>query len=445
MSAQTDEGAGSDDVVERAVRAAAHRFPRLLLAVSGGRDSIVMLDAFLAVAPRAIAAVASFDHGTGAPATRAVAQVRSLCRARGIPFRSAHATTVARSEAAWRAARWSFLRYVARELRVPVATAHTRDDQVETVLMRVLRGAGARGLAGLEAPGPVVRPLLQVGRDDVAAHAAQRGVEWTDDPSNEDLRYLRNRVRHELLPALLRVRPALADELLAIGERAALLRRAIDEVAARLGTLDADGALCVATAGLAGYDPEALRLVWPALAARVSVTLDWRGTERLARFTKEAHTGDRMQLSGPVHVVRRRDAIAIGVPVHDAPESALLVPGLRWGQFSFRLVTDDTHDTGGSRWVAWLAADGEYVVRGWRPGDRMHGAGDSVPRRVKGFLRDAGLAGPDRSGWPVVLQGEEIVWIPGVRRSDAATVRPGRSGRIYACERNERRDRQHDG
>ena len=442
MSGQTDEGAGSDDVVERAMRAAAHRFPRLLLAVSGGRDSMVMLDACLAVAPRAVAAVASFDHGSGAAATRAVAQVRALCGARGIPFRSGRASTIARSEAAWRAARWSFLRHVAREVRAPVATAHTRDDQVETVLMRVLRGAGARGLAGLAAPGPVVRPLLHVGRDDVAAHGATRGVEWTDDPSNEDPRYLRNRVRHELLPALLRAHPALADELLAIGERAALLRRAIDEVAATLGSIHADGALCVATAGLAGYDPEALRLLWPALAARVSVTLDRRGTERLARFTKEAHTGDRMQLSGPVHVVRRRDAIAIGVPAHDVPEPAPLAPGLRWGQFSFRLVT---HDTGGSRWMAYLAADREYVVRGWRPGDRMHGAGDPVPRRVKGFLRDAGLAGPDRSGWPVVLQGDEIVWIPGVRRSDAATVRAGRPGRIYACERIERRDRQHDG
>lgn len=441
MSGQTDEGAARVDVVEHAARAAALRVPRLLLAVSGGRDSMVMLDAFLAVAPRAIAGVASFDHGTGAPATRAVGQVRALCRARGIPIRSARASTTARSEAAWRAARWSFLRHVARELRVPVATAHTRDDQVETVLMRVLRGAGARGLAGLAAPGPVIRPLLHVGRGDIAAHAARRGVEWTDDPSNADLRYLRNRVRHELLPALLRARPALADELLGIGERAALLRRALDEVAATLGAIDADGALCVATAGLAGYDPEALRLLWPALAARVSVTLDRRGTEGLARFTKEAHTGDRMQLSGPVQVVRRRDAIAIGVPVHDPPPSAPLVPGLRWGRFRFRLVT---HDLGGSRWVACLAADRAYVVRGWRAGDRMHGSGDSVPRRVKGFLRDAGLAGPDRSGWPVVVQGEEIVWIPGVRRSDAATVRPGRPGRIYLCERIERRDRQHD-
>lgn len=440
MNGADERTAASCDAVQGAVRDCVAHHPRVLLAVSGGRDSMVMLDAFRTHGPGAIAAVASFDHGTGPEAARAVRRVRALCRTLDIPCHSARAAGVLRSEAGWRTARWGFLNALSRRLQAPVATAHTRDDQVETILMRVLRGAGARGLAGLAAPGAILRPLLRLSRDTLAAYAAERGVRWTEDPSNGDLRHLRNRVRRVLLPALQAVRPCLAAELLAIGERAAALRRTVDDVAATLATIDRDGALCVATSGLAGYDPEALRLLWPALAARVSATLDRRGTERLARFTMEAQTGDRMQLSGPVHVVRRRNAIAVGVPVTKSPSCAVLVPGLAWGVFRFGVVARDTVAT---RWHACLDEGASYSVRAWRPGDRMHGAGDAAPRRIKGFLRDAGLVGPERPGWPVVLRGEEIVWIPGVRRSDAATVRPGRPGRMYACERIERRDREH--
>ena len=88
--------------------------------------------------------------------------------------------------------------------------------------------------------------------------------------------------------------------------------------------------------------------------------------------------------------------------------------------------------------MAALPTAQPLVVRSWREGDRMHGAGDAGPRRVKRFLRDAGLVGPEREGWPVVVCGEEVVWIPGVRRSDAATVRSGRPEAVYVCERIER-------
>jgi tRNA(Ile)-lysidine synthetase-like protein len=83
-----------------------------------------------------------------------------------------------------------------------------------------------------------------------------------------------------------------------------------------------------------------------------------------------------------------------------------------------------------------LPVDATLTVRGWRPGDRMRVAGANAARRVKRFFADARIAGPDRAGWPVVLAGDEIVWIPGVRRSDAATVRSGRPGLRYTCERD---------
>ena len=427
------------DAVRGAVAAAGG--PRFVLAVSGGRDSMSMLHAFADAAPAAIAAVATFDHGTGAHATDAVGLVAELCAARGIRAVSGRADGSASSEAAWREARWRFLREVARNEQSVVATAHTRDDNVETVLMRVMRGSGARGLAALFAPGEVVRPLLELSREQVARYAEHAGVRWIEDPSNESRAHLRNRVRHEILPALLRARPSLDAELLEIARRAAAIRRALDGVAERIVREENDGSLSVATASLADYDAEALSALWPALAARGGIVLDARGTAGLARFTKGAQAGRRMQLSGGIEVLRRRDDILLRSARSSAPDAAILDATLDWGRWRFArcdAVAGEGEGSSGSVWIAALPGARRLVVRAWRDGDRMHGAGDAAPRRVKRFLRDAGLVGPEREGWPVVVCGDDVVWIPGVRRSSAATVRSGRPEVVYVCERTER-------
>lgn len=428
------------DPVTTAVAAAVAHAPakRIVLAVSGGRDSMVLLHAMNRAAPQAIAAVATFDHRTGQHASDAVKLVAATCAANGIPLRvgSAERATKA-SEAAWRAARWRFLRAVAAEERATVATAHTRDDNLETVLLRELRGSGARGLAALYASGDVTRPLIDVSRDAVARYAASEGVRWVEDPSNESLAYRRNRMRHEILPALLGARPALAEELLEIARRAAELRCDVEALVRTLASLGKDGSLNVAAAPLADYDPEGLRTLWPAIAAQGGVVLDARGTAGLARFTKSSKTGDRMQLSGGVEVLRRRDAIVLCTNAFSPPEEASLGTSLTWGRWRFAADAAAVGDLTGDAWSATLPAATPLIVRSWRDGDRMHGAGDAAPRRVKRFLRDAGLAGPERTGWPVVVCGDEVVWIPGVRRSNAATVRSGRPEAVYVCERTE--------
>ena len=415
---------------------------RFVLAVSGGRDSMCMLHAFARVAPHAVAAVATFDHGTGPHAAQALQLVADACGELGLRCVSAVATTVATTEAAWRDARWRFLRAVARRERATIATAHTRDDNLETILIRVLRGSGARGLAALFADGDVVRPFLGLSRDDVAAAARADGVQWIEDPSNASRAHLRNRVRHDLLPALSRARPSIADELLDINRRAAIIRLWLDSHAETLvASGGSDGSLSVATAPLADYDPEVLRALWPAIAAQGGVVLDRRGTDGLARFTKESATGDRMQLSGGIEVLRQRDAIVLGRSPIASPAPAELGPRLTWGRWRFA-ETSGSPPNGrvnalNDCWSASFATANRLTVRQWRDGDRMQGAGDVAPRRVKRFLRDAGLAGPERTGWPVVVRGEEVVWIPGVRRSDAATVRSGRPEAVYVCERTE--------
>src|SRR5512140_1830703 len=172
---------------------------RVVLAVSGGRDSMALMHAAAAGARDSIACVASFDHATGEQSARAVALVIRLAGELGLEVMTSCAPRAGRSEAEWRAQRWSFLRRVARDRDAQVATAHTRDDQLETVLMRTMRGSGARGLAALDArtgdAQGILHPLLAQTRAHLAAYAERSLLEWVDDPSNARLYHLRNSVR----------------------------------------------------------------------------------------------------------------------------------------------------------------------------------------------------------------------------------------------------------
>ena len=286
-----------------------------VLAVSGGADSMVMASLLHEAQPEQVRAIATFDHGTGAFATEAAALVQAWAHERAIPVRLGRAQGLSTTEAAWRAARWAFLRQVSLEFDAPVATAHTEDDQAETVFIRLLRGSGVRGLAGLLAPGAVLRPLIHLTRDAVRALAVARGLAWRDDPSNCDLRHLRNRVRLELLPRLEARDAGFRAWLLALGSTAAVwradVRDAVDEHWAPV-VQGESGVVRVPrnSARLPGEDEAAL--FWPEVAGRAGIALDWRGTARLAVFTTKRESGRWMPLSGGGVVRSTRDCWTIG-------------------------------------------------------------------------------------------------------------------------------------
>ena len=412
---------------------------RVVLAVSGGRDSMTLMHAALARAPESVACVASFDHATGAHSVRALALVTRVAKELGAAAITERAHTPASSEAEWRTQRWRFLRRVAREHGAQVATAHTRDDQIETVLMRTMRGSGARGLAALavesSSPLAVLRPMLEASRDDVAGYAARARLAWEEDPSNARTDHLRNRIRHELLPALSRARPSLGEELFSLGARAASLRAEVERFVDReLAIEQHDGEVLVARERLRGYDATALALLWPAVAARAGVTLDRRGTERLVAFTTTEKSGARVQLSGGFEALSHRGSLIVRRSGSDTSGGALeLSAGVQLGRFRF----DERDENVVSLWSAKLPSAKTLTVRAWLPGDRMVPAGGNA-RRVKGLLRDAGVDAASRGAWPVVLADDEIVWVPGVRRSSAASARPGRPVVTYHCERIDR-------
>lgn len=270
---------------------------------------MVLLRAFAEARRGDVSAVATFDHGTGAAAAAAVELVVGECLRRGISVVAGRAPerpgSSRAAESALRQARWAFLRAVAEERRAVIVTAHTRDDQAETVAMRILRDASARGLAAMAWPSSgVARPFLGLGREDLARFASEAGVLYMEDPSNTDPVYLRNRLRADFIAAAEQARPGFREELVAIGLRAATWRSELAQLVDRLGVRRVGGAVVVGVAALVSLTPAGLAVVWPEVAGRAGFVLDRRGIERLAEWTRRARPGQRTPLSGGVVVER---------------------------------------------------------------------------------------------------------------------------------------------
>lgn len=216
----------------------------VLVAVSGGPDSMALLSCLARLAPRFALSVRAHgvDHGLRPEAAAELDLAQRFAAEHHIPFgrTKVDVTRGGNLQARAREARWAALREAAKEAtkdaltagNVVIATAHHAEDRAETVLMRILRGAGARGLAVLPPRGhaassqdassqihwDVVRPLLRAQRSDVMAHLSRHRVPFATDPSNSDPRYLRTRVRNEVMPLLRALDPAIVSHLAAIAD-----------------------------------------------------------------------------------------------------------------------------------------------------------------------------------------------------------------------------------
>ncbi len=213
-------------------RAVLTRGETVVVACSGGPDSTVMLDALARLAPprRLALHVAHVDHGLRDGSAAEAAQVAAAAAERGLPFTALAADVAPRGSSLQdraRDARRAALGGLARSVdATAIALAHTADDQAETVLMRALAGATPRALAAMaDRTGLLARPLLRVWREDVVAYCVALGLVTLDDPSNADPRFLRSRVRHELIPALEAVFPAARRRLCVLADRQ---RRVVD-------------------------------------------------------------------------------------------------------------------------------------------------------------------------------------------------------------------------
>jgi tRNA(Ile)-lysidine synthase len=276
---------------------------RWLLAVSGGRDSMVLLDAMWRARRKEIVAVTTFDHGTGPHARKAADHVEHECARLELQcVRGEGKLSGKPTEEALRKSRWDFLNKTADKLNARVVTAHTLDDHAETTFIRILRDAHARGIAGMLVPSAIERPLMLVKRADIATYAKKNDVTWVEDPTNASNEYLRNRVRNEILPTMEKLRPGFTQWLLVTSARGAVWRRGLSDAVDHMTRGCQPGTIPVTA--MEGMTPEAQGIVWPEVASRVGVTLDWRGIERLSKEARKLKQGAEIPLSGGASFTR---------------------------------------------------------------------------------------------------------------------------------------------
>jgi tRNA(Ile)-lysidine synthase len=433
------------DIVHAAARTI-HRYAMLeggetlVIGVSGGADSVALLHVLLRLAPDLALRlhVLHVDHGLREDSARDGEFVRALGIRLGVPVDIVRARVAAGSiEAAARAARHGALEAAAvRVGAARIALGHTADDQAETLIMRLLEGTGVRGLAGIPpVRGRLIRPLIESRHQDAVTTLTAAGLPWIEDPSNRDVRFFRNRVRHALMPRL--VEASGGDVVGNLGRLARRAREAIDaldHVAAaeleRLAHVE-HGALVLPRSALGALPRPVAAEVLRAAAARLGSRAPLRawGHRGLRRVLASAPPRRPFRLGGVVVEVSG-DRVRVGVT--RAPALAprdLPVPGrveLPEIGRALEAVVVAAADYAVPRERDRVAFDAaglppRLVVRPRRRGDRFRpfGGGD---RRLKSFLIDAKVARWERDRLPLVDAGHDIVWVAGLRRGAAAPV-----------------------
>jgi tRNA(Ile)-lysidine synthase len=412
----------------------------VLVAVSGGADSVALLHLLLALAPswRLALHVLHVDHGLRADSGRDAALVRALGARLGVPVDVERVRVGPGSvEAAARVARYAALQAWADRLGAArIAVGHTADDQAETVLMRVLGGAGLRGLAAIPpVRGRVIRPLLEVRRPALRGALVAAGLPWVEDPGNRDPKFLRNRIRHDVLPLL--AASYRADIVPALAASARLAREALDALeqaaAAELARLAvAEGAaLTLSRAALAALPVPVAAEVLRQAAARLEGRRPLRGwAHRGLRRVLAARPPRRPFRLGGVVVEVSGDRLRVGAG--GAPPlvaRTLAVPGrVELPEIGQALQARVLPAAG---YVVPRAADRAafdaaglprtLTVRPRRAGDRLQVFGGGE-RRLKAVLIDAKVPRWERDRLPLVEAAADIVWIAGLRRGAAAPV-----------------------
>src|SRR5205085_6746182 len=330
---------------------------RLLLAVSGGADSTALLLGIESLAGEFGIDVhaAHLHHGLrGADADEDLAATRRLCERLGVTLHAARWDCRGRmrrrglsGQAGLRVLRRGFLTATARRIgAAAVATAHTADDQLETVLLRLVRGTGIAGLGGMSARrGVWLKPLLAATRAEIEADLTRAGIAWREDRSNEDLRYARSRVRYEVIPALLAVSGAsvaagarAGDARAGLAQRVARTSsevRAAARLIARMGDRILPGdrriqmdEIRLETSRLASYprpiQRAALRRSWQRLGGRVGLTA--RHLDALEACVASSRPASAVDLPTGYRAERRRGVLVIRKGAVDRVRSAAMVP-----------------------------------------------------------------------------------------------------------------------
>ena len=432
----------------------------VVLAVSGGIDSMALAHASLQIVDGPRFQIAHFDHQLR-PDSRADRDlVRDFAAAAGVTFHSA-ADDVAgfvredgRSvEEAARLVRYRYLEAVRHETGARfVAVAHHRDDQAETVLLRLVRGSGLRGLRAMRPVAEhIIRPLLTIGREDIVRYQGAAGFEYRDDPTNAHPTADRNRIRLGVLPALRDIRPGVAVVLARTADTldgdVEALRWAASEALDRCAPRELQGALEICRAPLAELPAGVIRAVLRHIAEQRSGEFPRRSDiEAAAAFCLETKSGGSLTLGRSLQI-RRSAGRLLFAPAGDwrpAPDAEipLEVPGrielpVLGATLTARTVNGDAatrlaasfNQAGRDRDPLVAAVDrdrlaGPLSVRGGLPADVFQAFGRDESVALAEYLARKRVPDWQRPLTPLLVAGTNIAWVAGVEIGEFCRLRP---------------------
>ncbi|HMU54001.1 MAG TPA: tRNA lysidine(34) synthetase TilS [Nitrospira sp.] len=432
----------------------------LLIAVSGGPDSTALASVLARLAPEwrlQLTAVHINYRLRGTESDEDEASVASFCRDRNLPLRILRLAVTKRPgqsslQALARETRYDAMKRLAEEIGADrIAVGHTADDQAETMLLWMLRGAGLTGLAGMPSirGSIIIRPLLSVTRAQVLHYLREERLSYREDSSNATDRYKRNRIRHELMPVLLSLSPKVVTLLQQAAELLREDERYLDQV-----TREHLSGL-IASRGEEGVriDGRAFARLHPALQRRVLRMLlrnledsrkapSARVVETARRFLLGGrrpvcvpHRSIRLRRQGEWFVIDRGNHPGSGVAGPEQMEVPIAVPSVvSWAgtntQFHVQLLSRQEAEPflrAETPNQAVFDADlvgAPLVLRGWRPGDRFRPAGmKGKSKKLQDLFTDLKLPRDKRAAHPVLAAPGGIVWVPGIRRDERFLVR----------------------
>ena len=403
--------------------------------LSGGQDSVCLLDLAVSIAGRAAVRALHLHYGLRPGADADAALCRDLCDVLGVPLSvRAPATPRAGNVQAWaRRERYAAAEKLASRREADVAVGHTSSDQAETILYRLAASRGRRALLGMQPrAGRVVRPLLAVGRAETEAYCRARGLSFSVDDSNASPRYARNRIRHGLLPALTAIHPAAEANVV---RTAARLRDEAEVLAAAVARAREELGEPLSVHDLAALHPALARLVLQDMADEVLGADAPAVGERLEQVLALAAGGGTatLDLGAGLRAEFAYGRLRLLLPGPErlpAPETGWLeVPGaLAFGGGRLSAERGCFPVADGSLDAADLGD--RLEVRCWRAGDMMRPLGLGGSKSLQDLFTDAKLSRGRRHRVPVVVAAGEIAWIPGIATSEAFRVRDARGEHV---------------
>lgn len=363
--------------------------------------------------------VAHFDHGMRPDSDADRRLVESFAQVYGHPFHCERASLAGLGEAQAREARYGFLGRLAEEVGADgIVTAHHQDDRSETVVMNALRGAGRTGSTALKSVDGLYRPLLSVRKDELIDYAKRHELPWREDSTNADIRYRRNAVRHELLPAAREVRPDFDAELEAVVAELDRLNERIDrkfeQLFARYGRQTASS-LRMQRQPLMDLSQHTLEefLIWLVRRVQPGAELATRPVQQLAAWVRTGLSGNERPAGAGLKFHLTYDAVVLDRGDRSLQQLVAqeLLPGttVRFGRHALGyggLVAPGA--------VSILVPELSLKVRKWMDGDRIAPVGMKGRKKLQDIFVDAKIEREERISWPVVvdLVRDEVVWVP---------------------------------